>query len=226
MSFIVSLFTKKNNKKNYQEYYDLFKKLKNSLSNSILDLSLTKQLINMMNESLKRKDEDECQFFRNIRKQFKYLVMDNYDKLKIEKKLNNYYYLVTILHFLFVIMNNFHNKNFFEIILEENSNLTNKLNKNLKLSQMFSDQHEVSKVLSSSFNIEFINLFIELDCITLFYKLKERFMGIIINLMEFSRYTYDEYKVLIKHILLFEFDYQKIFEDESFCNVEDKPICK
>lgn len=181
----------------------------------------------MLNESLKKKDEDECQFFRIIRKQFKYIVMDNYDKLKLDKKLNNYYYLVTILQFIFVIMNNYHNKNFYEVILEENSNLTNKLNKSLKLSQIFTDQHEISKVLSSSFNIEFINLFIELDCMILFNKLKERFMGIIVNLIEFSRrYTYDEYKVLIKHILLFEFDYQKIFEDESFCNIEDKPMCK
>lgn len=229
MSFFVNLLYKKSSKiSDYPEFQFSFYKIQNTLRKSILDFSLIKDLIILLLQRTKehKYESEQKLFFDIIRKYLKYLFVDVYNKLKIEKKLNSYYQLVTTINFLLTLIANFPNKIFLETIFESNCNLLKTIIKCLKLSQQYKEQFEISKILLSFFTIEYVDIFNDLGLKDLFNTIKDQFVKIIINFSDYSRYSSAEYKILMKHILVLEFDYKKVFESEDLCQPEDKPLCK
>ena len=94
------------------------------------------------------------------------------------------------------------------------------------MSQKFTEQLEIAKIVFSFFSHEYLNLFISLGLKDLYNFLKEVLKKFLVNFPNFNKYTHKEYKILMKHILVLDFDYKKIFESERLCCPEDKPLCK
>lgn len=228
MSFLVNLFNRKSivDKQENKLFKSIFINIQNTLRRSILDFSLLKELVLLLCFRVEhmKTEMDQKDFFILFRKNLKYLFMDACNKLEVEKKLANYYQLVTTLNFFFTLILNFQNKIFLETIFEYHCNLMKSITSCLKIAQHFKEQFEISKILLSFLSIEYLTLFNDLGLKDLFNKVKERFIKIIINMTEFSKFSHKEYKILMKHILILEFDYKKIFENEDLCQPEDKPL--
>jgi hypothetical protein len=230
MSFLANLFNRKSliDKEENKLFKNIFVNIQNTLRKSILDFSLLKELVLLLCLKVEhfKTEVEQKDFFILFRKNLKYLFVDVLSKLENEKKLANYYQLVTTLNFLLTLILNFQNKTFLETIFEYHCNLMKNIISCLKISQNFKEQFEISKILLSFLSIEYLSLFNKLGLKDLFNKVKERFIKIIINMTEFSKFSNKEYKILMKHILILEFDYRKIFENDDLCQPEDKSLCK
>lgn len=229
MSFLNKLFSRRSSKiSDYPEFKSCFSKIQNLLKKSILEFSTLKNLINCLSERvLKLKNEDDQRnLFDIIRKHVKYLFQDVYNKLKQEKRLEYYYQLVNTMTFLFTFALNFPNKVLIEMLFENNCNLMDCFLKCVKLSSTYSDQHEIAKILTNFFGMEYVVLFTDLGLKDTYVSLKDKFMKVVLDNSVFTKYSYKEYKILMKNILIQEFDYKKIFESQNLCGEEDKVLCK
>lgn len=145
---------------------------------------------------------------------------------KKEHKLNTYFSLASSLNFLFILAINFQNKTFIETIFEQNSNLMKSFFESLKHSLLFSEQYEIVKILLNFYTAQFLTLFSDLGLSELYGLMKEKLMKFMLNNFDFKKFASKEYKNLIKHILLFEFDLKSNFEKTDICSPEDKQLGK
>ena len=230
MSFISNLFYRKSAKiTDYPEFQFSFFKIQNQLRKSIMDFFVIKDLINLIKSRCQSCNEEQKRnVYEIIRKYIKYLFVDIIEKIKEKIKLETYYQLVTTINFFFVLLHNYQDKIFYETIFEKNCNLLQKIKKCFEFSLLYKEQFECSKILISFLSFDNIETFHSLGLRSLFMSLRDYFKDFhitVINFDKLKKFSHNEYKILMKHILVSEFDYNKIFETEGYCLPEDKYLC-
>lgn len=213
---------------------EAFDHVKNLLKTGITDFSLIKNLINVIkNEIDKTKDdkegtEEKKLIFQVVRKYMKYMFKDIFDKLDSnkEKELQDYYHLTSMLNFLIMMVINYPNKIFIETIFEVNCNFMNVFFKCLKISLSFTEQYDAIKILMNVYSAQFLVVFTDNNLIEVYSVLKERLLKLTLNSFDFHKFQPSEYKLLIKHILVLEFNLKKIVTEVNICSEDDRPISK
>ena len=208
-----------------------FAKVNSLLKNNVLDFSIIKLLITNIQSEISQEDniEEQRLILVVVRKYLKYLFTDIYEKLKNndEKNLTDYYYFVNCVNFFMILLINYPDStSFIEVIIEPNCNFIVVFFKCLQLSLSYKEQYDIIKILMNFYTSQFLTLFVDSGLIEYYNSLKEKLLKITMNNFNYKRFPPLEYKILIKHLLVLEFDFKNILENSKICKKEDKPLCK
>ena len=216
-----------------------FEKVNNLLKKGIVDFSLIDNLINTIHDYSQSKNinlsnnmsiinDEKKVIFQILRKYFKYLFKDVLEKLQFskDKGLDEYYFLTNSLNFFIILLINYPDKVLIETLLEPNCNFLDYFFKSLKISLAYEEQYDAIKILFNFYTSDFITIFSESNLIELYSLFKEKLLKLTLNSFNFQKFKPREYKMLIKHILVLQFDLKNIITEINICNEKDKPISK
>lgn len=218
-----------------------FEKISRLLKRGIIDFSLIINLIDLLHNHISNiinnnliisntinyKDEKK-EIYHILRKYFKYLFKDILHTMQYskEKSLNEYYYLTNSLNFYIILLINYPDKIMIETMFEPNSNFLDYFFKCLKISLAYQEQHDATKILFNFCTSEFITIFSDSNITELYSLFKEKLLKLTLNSFNFQKFRSKDYKNLIKHILVLEFDLKNIIREVNICSEIDKPISK
>lgn len=206
-----------------------FLRIEPQLQSSILDFSSIKFFIDTVDSVLNLEDELESKIciVQKLRKYLKYLFTGIYQKIKekTEHKLTDYYSLQSSIYFILLLIINIREANvLLPILFEDESNFIVIFLNCLQLSFLFTNQQDVIKSIMNFFSSQIVTLFYTLGCEIEYNKFKDKVMKVCVSKIDYKKYSGIEYKILIKYLLVMEYDLKSLFKEKHICDNEDIPL--
>ncbi len=210
---------------------DSFNMVRSLLRNSVIDFSLIKYLLSCVEQEIDKEESKEEQRLIIVvfRKYMKYLFTELYNLFKDEKEkcLSDYYFCVNSVNFLLFILINYPDSySMISILFEQKCNFLDYFHKCLLLSLSFRDQYDIIKTITNFYSSQFLTLFSDSGVIDLYQILKDKLIKITINNYDYKKFSPSDYKILLKHLLVLNFNFKNALEDSKICTYQDKPLGK